>query len=225
MPNPFAKLPFLQAIEALAERLAMPKSLFMELDAVNRSRAFTMARISDLNVLQNIHDELTIAINDGETFADFKGRLEDVKERTGWTGTNPWHYRVVYDTNLGMAYSAGRYQQGAEAGLRAVRILPSLAEHPREEHRPFANQLFRYESGAMLPPWDFGCQCGWEWVFPEELEAMGVRAEDLPALPFTGAGQEFQWRPDSYAELSIDPSRYAGALGAAAGVLRAITGG
>ncbi|HUT12921.1 MAG TPA: phage minor head protein [Thermoguttaceae bacterium] len=225
MPELFAKLPFLQAIEALADRLAIPKVVFMELDAANRSRAFTMARIADLNVLQSVHDELTIAINDGETFAQFKQRLKDVQERTGWTGTNPWHYRQVYDMNLGMAYSAGRFQQGTESGLKVVRILPSISKEKRPDHAMLAGQLFRFEPGTMLPPWDFGCQCGWEWVFPEELEAMGTRPEDLPALPFTGAGQEFQWRPDSYAKLTIEPGRYTGALAALAGVLSEAAGG
>jgi len=212
----FGKLPFLEAIRALADRLAIPKDAFMELDAAARSRAFTMAWVADLDVLQSVHDELTIAINDGETFAQFRKRLEELQARSGWTGTSPWHYRLVYDTNLGMAYTAGRYEQGSQAGLKVVRILPSISREKRPEHAVFANQLFRFEAGSMLPPWDFNCQCGWEWVFPEELEAMGIRAEDLPVLPFTGEGQDFQWRPDDYGQGAIDPSRYAGAIATAA---------
>jgi uncharacterized protein with gpF-like domain len=208
MPGLFARLPFTEAIAALAERLALPKAVFLELDAANRSRAFTMARIGDLDVLQQIHDELTIAINDGETFAAFKKRLADVRERTGWTGTNNWHYRLVYDQNLGMAYTAGRYRQGSEAGLKVVRILPSISVEPRAEHAVYAGQMFRMEPGSILPPWDFNCQCGWEWVFDAELEAMGIDAASLPAVPFSDAGQEFQWRPDSYGDLSVDLARF-----------------
>jgi len=197
MTGLFDKLGLIEAIVALLDRLAIRKEDFLRLDAAARSRAFTMARVADRQVLEQIQDELAIAANNGETFADFKKRLAEVRERTGWTGTNDWHYRLVYDQNLSMAYTAGRYQQGAESGFSVVRILPTLSMEPRAEHAALAGKLFRVGPGSMLPPWDFNCACGWEWVFPEELEAMGKRPEDFEMLP-SMVGSEFKWSTSAF---------------------------
>lgn len=197
----FTNLPFIEAITALANRLAMPKPEFLRLDAANRSRAFTMARIADQTLLENIHDELAIAINDGDTAAEFRTRIEELQERSGWTGTSPWHYRVVYDQNLGMAYSAGRVQQGRDLGLRVLRYLPSISANPRPEHEAYYNNLYRMAPGSPVPPIDFGCNCGWEWVLDDELEALGVNPSELPVFAPPVPKSGFVWSATDYFDL------------------------
>lgn len=205
MAGLFDLLPFHEAIEALSNRLQIRKDEFLELDQAARSRAFTMAHVSDKGLLGSIHDELVIAANNGETFNDFRKRLEEVKERTGWTGTSPSHYRLVYDQNLGMAYSAGRVEQGTKSGLNAWKYLPSISAEPRAEHEQYYGRIYAMRPGTPVPPIDFGCNCGWEWVFPEELEAMGVADDSQldtfdPPTPRSG----FTWSPMDYVGKSLN---------------------
>lgn len=208
MPSLFSSLPFREAIDALYDRLALRKPEFLELDRRARSRAFTMAWVEDQRVLEDVHDALGQAISEGETFAQFERRLFGKRtegaepgsagERLGFPGTAAWHHRLVYETNLGMAYSAGRVQQGAESGLKVWRYLPSISEQPRPDHEQYYGSLFRWEAGSVMPPWDFNCACGWEWVFPEELEAMGVNPADLPVFDPPPPASGFAWSPSDY---------------------------
>jgi hypothetical protein len=189
----------------------------MELDAANRSRAFTMAWIEDLDHVEQVHQELVKTIEAGETLYDWRMKhIRDISEggyrSTGWEGSplGEAHYQLVYRQNLSMAYTAGRFEQGTRSGFRVVRILPSLSQHPRATHARYAGQMFRIDADSMLPPWDFGCNCGWEWVFPEELERMGIDPDSLPLLRFDDSDQSFQWRPAAYMQLNINPGQYSG---------------
>lgn len=207
MPSLFDNLPFTQAIEALRKRLAISKADFLELDRAARSKAFTMAWVADENVLENIHDELSIAINDGDSYAQFKQRLQDLGERTGWTGTANWHHRLVYETNLGMAYNAGRVQQGEGAGLKVWRYLPSISDMPRVDHEAYYGNLYRMAPGSPVPPIDFNCTCGWEWVFPEELDALGLDPAELPVFDPPVPKSGFVWSPTDYVSATQEPPR------------------
>lgn len=220
------RLPFQEAINGLAKRVGLIKwsesdrqfqeqPAFMDLDAANRSRAFTMARIEDLEHVDQVHEELVKTIAAGESLYDW--RMKHVKEiaeggyrSTGWEGSplGEWHYQLVYHQNLSMAYTAGRYESGTRSGFKVVRILPTLSMEPREEHSIYANQAFRIDSDSPLPPWDFGCNCGWEWVFPEELD--GVDLGKLPLLRFDDSRQQFKFRPAAYMAVDVDPGQYSG---------------
>lgn len=197
MPSLFDNLPFTQAIDALMNRLAIRKDKFLELDAAARSRAFTMAWVNDLHFLESIHDELSLAIAEGKTFAQFERAIRENQLR-GWTGTAPWHHRLVYETNLNMAYAAGRVQQAVESGMRAWRYLPSNSDVPRPEHEEYYNRIYRFAPGSPVPPIDFNCNCGWELVFPEELEALGIDPAELPVFDPPVPRSGFVWSPADY---------------------------
>jgi hypothetical protein len=176
------KLPFSEAIEALLKRMPMLKDQFLALDNLARSRAFTMARVMEETWLEQIHEQINAVIKKGETFRDFWGRLKQVSDDTGWIGTTQRHARLVYDVNLGQAYSQGRWERGIDLGLQAWRYLPSISEQPRAEHEQFYGQIFRATPGTSVPPLDFGCACGWEWLLPHEIEDLGIDPAELPVF-------------------------------------------
>ena len=202
MSSIFASLPFEESINAARDKLAVVKSLFLEWDAAARSRAITMANVRDQAVLESVHDELVIAINDGKTYAEFEKALTENQLR-GWTGTGAWHQRLVYEQNLSMAYSAGRVEQGTDSGLRVWRYLASISAVRRQEHEQYYDNLYRFAAGSPVPPIDFNCTCGWEWVFPHELEAMGMKPEDFPAFDPPTPASGFVWSPAHYADLAL----------------------
>lgn len=90
------------------------------------TQAFTLAKVLQLDVLQDVQDELERALNGGKTFHEFKknlqerliakgwwGKREVVNPETGETATvelgSPWRLRTIFQTNLQTAYMAGRY--------------------------------------------------------------------------------------------------------------------
>lgn len=189
-----AQAPFDEAIRAFAGRSdILPKEEFLKLEEANRARAWTVARVSDLNVLNDLHQASEKISGAGGTFRGFIDALGDIMEQRGWAGLTPWHAQLVYDQNVAMGYTAGRYDQAQRAGVEYWRYLPSQAAVPREEHKPYYHRVYPMGEGPM-PPLDFGCACEWEVVFNDELDGEDVQTH-APRVP---DGQEFRFHPSSY---------------------------
>ena len=207
---------FDEAIRAFAGRTdVVTKPRFLQLDEAARARAWTMARIADADVLSDMHDAVDKIIQTGGSFRDFIDDIEDTMQRRGWEGPQAWHAQLVFNQNVGMAYTAGRWQQATQAGVQYWRFLASEAAEPRDEHKVYYDQIFKLGEGPM-PPLDFGCQCGWEVVFDEELsdeERAGLETQPtddrLQTGPTIPEDQEFQFRPASFFQpLEIDAEEY-----------------
>ena len=185
------RLPFAEAIKSMLDRVPILKPEFLELGDRARSAAFTMARVLDEKWLDEIKGEMDQTVARGETFFDFWKRIKGVSESTGWTGTTQSHARLVYGINVGQSYTAGRVEQGTRIGLRAWTITPSTSANPRPEHELLVGEVYKYLPGATpMPPLDFNCEHGWEWVDDYELEDRGINWDDLPEfeLPETDTG-------------------------------------
>lgn len=96
------------------------------------ARSFTVARVTEMDVLMDIRDEVDKAIATGETLDQFVKNLAPTLERKGWLAPQgeaaivqlpdgstmqriaPWRLDTIYDTNLQTAYSVGRYEQQME---------------------------------------------------------------------------------------------------------------
>ncbi len=197
---------FGRAIAAFAQRSdVVTRERFDRLTREARARAFTVARVQDLDVLNDIHAELAQSLLEGGSYREFIDGLEDVMERRGWTGLEPHHSRLVYEQNVNQAYTAGRWEQAKESGINYYRKLPSDAENPRPDHAKHDNKVFPMDGPTPPPPWDFGCQCGWEVVFDDELP--GGRKGVSTAKPTEGARYDFHPR-DYASQPGVDLSSY-----------------
>jgi len=203
-----------EAVRALAGREdILPKKAFVALTEAARARAWTMARVTDLRVLKDMQRAVERAVAEGQSYREFVGSIIDTMRRRGWTGPEPWHGKLVFEQNLGMAYSAGRWQQARRAGAEYWRFLPSKSKNPRPEHEQYYGRIYPLGGGPM-PPLDFGCKCDWEPVYADELEGQMVERGNGPQIP---PDQEFQFRPASFFQplrlrLSDWPAALHGAL-------------
>lgn len=184
---------FSDAIDMMAQRTdLLPKAEFLKLEGMNRSRAWTVARVADLDILKDLHGAVGQAVEGGQSHREFLDSLDDVMAKRGWGGLEPWHAKIVYDQNVGMAYTTGRTSQARDAGVSKWRKLPSTSRNPRSEHARYDGQVFTFDE-MEPPPWDFGCNCGWEVVFDDEVEPDQVDRRK-PNL----SGQEFQFDASHY---------------------------
>jgi len=197
---------FDEAIRAFAGRTdVVTKPRFLALDEAARARAWTMARVADADVLTDMHAAVEKIIAEGGGFRDFVDSIEETMEKRGWEGPQAWHAQLVFNQNVGMAHTAGRFSQAQAAGVQHWRYLASDAAEPREEHKPFYNQVYPMGDGPM-PPLDFGCACSWEVVFDDEIEP-GTEIQDPAGL--VPEGQEFQFKPaEFFRPLELDLSDY-----------------
>jgi len=171
------------AIRAFAQREdILPAEVFKTLDDAAKARAFTVSRIADLDVLNDLHKYIEATLASGGSMRDFIDGINQTMEARGWEGPSAWHGKLVFETNVGQAVSAGRFDQAQRSGANHWRYLASDAAVPREEHKAYYDKVYPMGAGPM-PPLDFGCQCFWEPVFDDELDGVDVQ-EPLPS----GAG-------------------------------------
>ncbi len=145
--------------------------------------AFTVAKAMTADVLEGIRGAVDCALAEGKTFQQFKKELTPTLQQLGWWGRqevldpktgetkkaqlgSPRRLKVIYQTNMRMARSAGKWERIE----RTKKLLPYLKYSlgPAVRHRP---EHVAWE-GTILPaddPWwddhyppnGWNCKC---WV-------------------------------------------------------------
>ncbi|HCW5959680.1 phage head morphogenesis protein [Acinetobacter baumannii] len=144
------------------------------------SKAFTVAKIARMDLLQDIRQSLIIAMEKGQTLEQWKASITPTLQEKGWWGKktvinpegreqevqlgSPRRLRTIYDTNMQSAFAAGRYKamlSGAEARpyweWRHITI-----SNPRKQHVALNGRLFRFDDpfwNVAYPPSEWGCKC------------------------------------------------------------------
>lgn len=164
-----------------------------------QAQAFTVAKVTRLDILQDIRDAVTQAITEGKTLAWFAKELTPVLQAKGWWGRkehvdaetgevsqvqlgSKWRLKTIYRTNLQTAYMAGRFQeQLANVDDRPywqyVAILDGLT---RPSHRAMNGKVFRYDDpfwGSFYPPNGWGCRCRVKALSGDNLTRGGLKVE------------------------------------------------
>lgn len=192
-------------------------------------KAFTVARLSKMDVLQDIRDAMDKAISEGMTFPEFQDQLEDKLKEKGWWGQiegvdpatgevstiqagSPRRLRTIFQTNLTVAYSAGRYQ----ADLANIDVAPQWMydatnnESTCEICAPLDGRVFPADDAfwsTYYPPNHWGCGCSTITLSDEQVRDMGKEVESVSKgevsgpLPKPGEGWDFNpgettWKPD-----------------------------
>lgn len=198
----FEKIPFVAAIDNLRARVGLTPEQFEELDAASRSRAWRVAGVTNMDLLAEIHRELTASIEAGETARDFRLRVKDkMAAANGWAGENPWHADVVHYQNFAMAHAAGRYAEYRDLGVTHWRYV-SAGNDGCDICKPFIGKLFQIADKKAFPPLHFNCDCEDEPVFEGEFDGREVAAFDnikAPALAAEHAKPSgFKWDVGQY---------------------------
>lgn len=144
------------------------------------AKAFTVAGVTKVDVLQDIRAELDKAIKGGSTFADFRANLQPLLERKGWWGKSaqidretgevtgkgltPRRLQTIFQTNVQTSYMAGRYRtMMANVDHRPFwKYVAILDGRTRPAHRLLHGRVFRFDDpfwDAFYPPNGFNCRC------------------------------------------------------------------
>jgi hypothetical protein len=236
-----------EAIEFFRSKLWRVGFDFQDVWEQEHAIAFTVAKAMSYDILKDIRSGLDSALAEGKTFAQFKKELQPVLEDKGWWGKkemvdpitgetktaqlgSPRRLKVIYQTNLRSARSAGKW----ERIQRTKKLLPYLRYSlgPSEKHRP---EHVAWEGLELLaddawwdshmPPNGWGCKCWVQQLTKAEVDATGG-PDEAPAdemqdwtNPRTGATEMvpkgitpgFNFNPGT-ARMSAHCSKWAEAL-------------
>lgn len=179
-------LPFKEAADYLRQKINLPSRAWTDLREGQHTRAFVVAGATKEALLADFRQALQLALDAGETLADFRKRFDDIVKRHGWSykGSRGWRSAVIYDTNLRMSHAAGRWQQinrlveaqrrrGRTLYLRYVAVLDSRT---RPEHRKWHGVILPADHPwweTHYPPNGWKCRCTVEVLTERDLKRWG----------------------------------------------------
>jgi hypothetical protein len=121
----------------------------------------------------------------------------------GWTGSKG-RLRVIFDTNMQIAYSKENYKQMKLISDYAPfwRYVQIERNTKRDDHAKWHNKVFRHDDpiwSRIYPPSAFGCKCSVEALTEEEVKELGLDVDnggdyetDKPDIEAVKA-----WTPDT----------------------------
>ncbi|HCJ7758090.1 TPA: hypothetical protein NV424_001878 [Citrobacter freundii] len=171
------------------------------------SAAFTVAKMTQLDLLADVRALVEDALASGQTFAEFREVLRPLLVKRGWWGQqlmddpltgetrsvqlgSDRRIRTIYQTNMRTARAAGQWER-IERTKRAMPYLlytlgPSR-EH-RDEHLKWANLCLPVDHPfwrTHFVPNGWGCKCGIRQVSRseyEDLKASGRITTEAPDI-------------------------------------------
>lgn len=159
------------------------------------TKAFTVAKVAQLDILRDIRQELEAALAEGKTFREFQKDLTPRLKARGWWGKvedeegktiqlgSPWRLRTIYNTNIGVAYQTGRWQAMEEnkEARPFVQYVAVLDQHTRPSHAALHGKVFSIDDPALdaiAPPNGWGCRCRLRPLSARDVERRGLVIEN-----------------------------------------------
>lgn len=161
------------------------------------SRAFTVAHVARMDILQALRGAVDEAIADGQTFREFRKNLEPTLKKKGWWGRNkrvnprtgeeesilegsPHRLRTIYNTNMKTSYNAGReefFQRNKKARPYG-QFVAVMDPKTRDEHARLHGKVFHLDDpfwDRFTPPLDFNCRCRKRALSERALKKRGLK--------------------------------------------------
>jgi hypothetical protein len=180
---------FTEAIDFFRQKVQLPSKAWTDLWEGMHARAFVVAGATKDALVADLYAAVDKAIATGTTLAQFRKDFDRIVADHGWTykGGRAWRARVIFDTNLRMANSAGRWDQAQRLKARRpfARYIHTHGSHDRPEHVAWHGTVLPLDDPWWSTHWPangWGCKCTTQTLSPREAEAEGYRP-DTPAPP------------------------------------------
>lgn len=163
-------------------------------------RAFTVAKMLDLDLLSDVGGAVDRAIAEGWTRQKFIDELKPDLMRRGWWGRADMadpvtgevrevqlgsvrRLNTIYDTNLRTAYSAGHSARIEENAKSAPYVMYSavLDGRTRPQHRAWNGKILRWDDPwwqTHTPPNGWNCRCSRIQLSDRDLKRLGKDGPD-----------------------------------------------
>jgi SPP1 gp7 family putative phage head morphogenesis protein len=208
-PSPDPKQ-FDEAIDFFRARVPMQKGAWLKLGTAARQKAFTVAEVASLDVLNQVWLALDDAIARGATFDEFKKTVSKslTDEWQGAVENPPARMETIFRTNVLEANNAGRHAQMTHPATLDRRPYWQYVDIDDNRECPIcqawhgtilpANDL-AWQSNT--PPRHFNCRCRLRPLTTKQAEQYGISIAPPAVQSDQGFGAPPQtvappWQPD-----------------------------
>lgn len=163
------------------------------------NRAFTIAKITKLDLLRDIQKSLTEAYKNGAAFEEWKKNILPTLAKHGWLGnvevTNPKtgevkkiyvgnrRLKTIYSTNMKVAYSHSRYKSQMQSHGEYFRYIAVLDNKTRPTHASHHGLILPKDDpfwDTHYPPNAWNCRCKVRVYTKKQLERKGWKVAHTP---------------------------------------------
>lgn len=157
-------------------------------------KAFTVAKVMRMDILQDIRAMVQKAIEEGITFEQFRKELEPRLKAKGWWGKqligdesggftvqlgSVWRLLTIYETNLQTAYMTGRYAAFMDNAAQRPywQYVAVMDSRTRPEHAVLHGKVFRFDDpfwDVFYPPNGWRCRCRVRALSGKNLRERGL---------------------------------------------------
>ncbi|KAF0145098.1 MAG: BcepMu30 [Nitrospirae bacterium] len=156
------------------------------------AKAFTVAKVTRMDILEDIRNSIQKALKEGTTLQQFKKDLLPTLARKGWgpSGVDmetmklaePWRMKTIYEVNMQTALNVGRYKFDiANVDNRPYWMYVALRDSKtRPAHAALNGKVFRYDDpfwNSFYPPNGFRCRCRVRAVSRQDIKEYGLDIE------------------------------------------------
>jgi SPP1 gp7 family putative phage head morphogenesis protein len=198
---------FEAAIEAINKRAPVDRETWDALSRLERENAFTVSRVAQADVLQQVLDAVQSAVEHGTDLEQFK---DDVYGQLleSWGGEMPGRLETIFRTNLITAYNEGRHAIISAPTVKRARPYwrfdATMDDRVTDECEELNGTILPADDpfwSSHTPPLHFNCRSILVPLTAEEAGEEGIddeapdveEDEDFGAAP-SKDGED--WRPD-----------------------------
>jgi SPP1 gp7 family putative phage head morphogenesis protein len=166
------------------------------------NRAFTVAKVMTLDILQTVRDGVSKALAEGQSERSFKQNLAPLLKQKGWWGRqtvegtdgeetvtlgSPYRLKTIYQTNMQSAMMAGRQKDFLENvdDRPYWQYVAVLDERTRPMHRRLDGRVFRYDDPfwqKFSPPLGYRCRCRIRALSERDIQKQDLTVESSDGL-------------------------------------------
>ncbi|MEQ8318757.1 MAG: phage minor head protein [Rhodospirillales bacterium] len=180
---------FQEAIDFYKQKVGLPTRTWTDLWEGMHARAFVVAGAVKAELIADFHNAVTRAIAEGRTLNDFRKDFDAIVARHGWSykGARGWRSGVIYNTNMRMAHSAGRWQQAQRLKDRRpyLRYIAVQDSRTRPEHMAWHDTILPVDHPhwhTHTPPNGWNCRCTFQTLSESDLKRRGLDVTDPPEV-------------------------------------------
>ena len=192
MPNPapFSVQP-LDAIAFLKRKVNIPTTRWNDLWQDMHAAGFMVAGAQKSALIEDFHEAVTAALENGTTLEAFRQDFDKIVARHGWdyNGSRNWRSKIIYQTNMRAARSAGRWASIQRGKKRRPYILYTTAgdNRVRPQHKKWHNLVLPVDDpfwDTHYPPNGWSCRCQANSLSERNLKKRGLKVSPAPKIEY-----------------------------------------
>ena len=207
-------------IKALAARTPELHFDYDEIIHEAHSRAFTVAKITRIDLLSDIQASLSEAYKKGRGFGEWRDNIKPVLAKKGWLGdvsvTNPKtgetkqiyvgsrRLKRIFETNMRVSVAKARYESQMGSVGEYFRYKAVLDRRTRPSHAKLHGMILPKTHkfwDKNYPPNDWGCRCQVQVLTQSEMQSYGFKP--YAQTPLNVASKDWAYNPGKSAQ-SLD---------------------